>query len=68
MLRRQQMFLTIRRVFPEAAGVEAEIRDVQRRLGTAQERDDDFERVRKAAHRLNNMLCAALLAEKMDRF
>ena len=46
----------------------AQMWDVQRRLGTAQERDDDFERVRKAAHRLNNMLCAALLAEKMDRF
>jgi hypothetical protein len=64
MIKRQQLFVTAQRIFPDAAGVEAEIREVQGRLGTTQERRDDFERAQKAAHRLNNMLCAALLVEK----
>lgn len=38
-----------------------ELRSCQRRLGTSAEQPDDFERVLRLAHQLNNHLAAAYL-------
>ncbi|HVU33047.1 MAG TPA: hypothetical protein VHE61_06410 [Opitutaceae bacterium] len=40
-----------------------ELRAYQRRLGTASESGDDFDRVLRLAHEINNQLAAKFLAE-----
>ncbi len=58
---RQALMEAVNRHFAKAPMIEHEIAELQRRLGTPQERPDDLERANKAAHQLANMMCMALL-------
>ena len=49
------------RQFSHAPIIEREIIEIQRRLGTPEERLGDMERAKNAAHQLANMMCTALL-------
>jgi hypothetical protein len=58
---RGMLMESVSRQFSQARVLEGEIAEIQRRLGTPEERLDDMERANKAAHRLANMVCTALL-------
>jgi hypothetical protein len=58
---RRGLMEAVSRQFSQAPLIELELAEIQRRLGTPQERPDDLERAKSAAHQLANMVCAALL-------
>jgi hypothetical protein len=49
----------------DIATLRAELRQRQRRLGTADEQPDDFECTRALAHRINNLLTVEHLAYEL---
>ena len=51
----------VARQYSEAPLIEREIAEIQRRLGTPEERLGDLDRAKMAAHQLANMMCTALL-------
>ena len=59
------LMAAVTRQFSEAPVIEREIVEIQRRLGTPDERSGDMERAKKAAHQLANMMCTALLLRDM---
>ncbi len=59
--RRRALMASVAGIYPGAPALEREITEIQGRLGTSNERPDDMERARVAAHRLSNMICAGLL-------
>lgn len=58
---RRALMEAVSRQYSQAPMIEQEIVDLQRRLGTPQERPDDLDRAKRAAHQLANMICTALL-------
>jgi hypothetical protein len=58
---RPALMEAVNRHFADAPTIEHEIAELQRRLGTPQEKPGDLERANKAAHQLANMMCTALL-------
>ncbi len=58
---RRALMETVGRQFTDAPSIEHEIAEIQRRLGTPDERAGDMERAKQAAHQLANMMCTALL-------
>jgi hypothetical protein len=58
---RRALMDAVNRQFSHAPVIEREISEIQRRLGTPDERPDDMDRAKEAAHQLANMLCTALL-------
>lgn len=63
LMRRQGIMGIVRQTHPEAPQLEGEIREIQVRLGTTDERPGDFDRVKVAAHRLGNLMCLVMLAQ-----
>jgi hypothetical protein len=64
-LRRRTLMETVCRLYADAAGLRHEIAEIQKRLGTADELSGDFDRAHVAAHRLGNLMAAALLAQEV---
>ena len=62
-MRRQILMGIVRGLDPEAPHLEAEVRTIQARLGTADERHGDMERAKVIAHRLSDLMCLAVLAQ-----
>jgi hypothetical protein len=58
---RQSLMELVNRQFSHAPTLQQEIRDIQHRLGTPDERPEDLERAKIAAHKLANMMCSVLL-------
>ena len=57
----------VRRIYAEAPGLEQELKEIQRRLGTPDERPDDMERAAVIGHELTNMMCLAVLVQGLNR-
>jgi hypothetical protein len=66
-LRYGSLFEAARRSVPGVSSLQHELVELQRRLGTAREQPDDLRRVREAAHKLNNLLCVAMLRDQLAR-
>ena len=64
--RRRSLMDTVAGVYPVASALEREIGEIQARLGTSGELPEDLERAKVAAHRLSNMICAALLMRDVE--
>jgi len=62
-MRRQILMGIVRSLDPEAPGLETEVRAIQARLGTTEERPGDMERAKFVAHRLSDLMCLAVLAQ-----
>ncbi len=62
---RRALMETVAGIYPGASMLELEIAQIQARLGTRDERPDDLERAKVAAHTLGNMICAALLTSDL---
>lgn len=62
-MRRQILMGIVRGLDPEAPHLESEVRAIQARLGTADERSGDMERAKVVAHRLSDLMCLAVLAQ-----
>jgi hypothetical protein len=58
---RRVLMEAVSRQFSQAPLIEREITEIQRRLGTPDERPDDMERAKASAHKLANMMCSVLL-------
>ena len=58
---RQTLMEVVSKQFSQAPQLQMEIREIQRRLGTAEERPEDLERAKITAHKLANMMCSVLL-------
>lgn len=58
---RRALMDAVSRQFANAPVIEREVAEIQRRLGTSDERPGDLERAKMAAHQLANMMCTALL-------
>lgn len=58
---RRALMDAVGRQFSDAPLIEREIIEIQRRLGSPEERPDDFERAKVIAHKLANMMCSVLL-------
>ncbi len=58
---RRALMESVAGIYPGALALEQEVNEIQGRLGTSDERPDDMERAKVAAHTLSNMICAALL-------
>jgi hypothetical protein len=57
---------TIREKRADISALEEEVSEIQRRLGTSGERPNDIERAKMLAHRLANLVCAALLKQDLS--
>jgi hypothetical protein len=62
-MRRQMLMGIVRDLDPEAPRLETEVRAIQARLGTPNERPGDIERAKVVAHRLSALMCLAVLAQ-----
>jgi hypothetical protein len=58
---RRALMDAVNRQFSHAPVIEREIVEIQRRLGTPNERPDDMDRAKIVTHQLANMLCTTLL-------
>jgi hypothetical protein len=58
---RRALMEVVGKQFSSAPSIEREITEIQRRLGTPEERSDDLERAKVNAHKLANMMCSVLL-------
>ena len=65
--RSPSLFANARTPIPGVPALQSELTDLQNRLGTASERPGDLTRVREVAHKLNNLLCVALLRDQLAR-
>lgn len=61
------LFAAARGTVPGVWSLQHELAELQRRLGTALEQPDDLRRVREVAHKLNNLLCVAMLRDQLAR-
>ncbi|HZL45579.1 MAG TPA: hypothetical protein VFC28_05075 [Opitutaceae bacterium] len=64
---RQSLREAVRRIFSEAPLLEQELKEIQRRLGTSEERPDDMPRAALVGHELTNMMCLAVLVRSSTR-
>jgi hypothetical protein len=62
-MRRQVLMGIVQRFDPEAPLLVEEVRQIQLRLGTPDERPEDLERAKVVAHRLSTLMCLAVLAQ-----
>ena len=62
---RRALMEAVSRQFSNAPLIEREVAEIQRRLGTPDERPGDMERAKQDAHQLANMLCTALLLRSL---
>ena len=62
---RRVLMEAVGRQFADAPMLEREIAEIQRRLGTPDERLGDLERANSVAHQLANMMATALLMRSM---
>jgi hypothetical protein len=51
---------------PDVSALEEEVNEIQHRLGTPAERPNDLEQAKTLAHRLANLVCAALLQQDLN--
>ena len=65
-MRRQVLMGIVQRFDPEAPTLVEEVRQIQLRLGTPDERPEDLERAKVVAHRLSTLMCLAVLAQGMQ--
>jgi hypothetical protein len=64
---RQGLREVVRRIYSDAPVLEGELKQIQRRLGTPDERPDDMTRVVVIGHELTNMMCLAILMQGMNK-
>jgi hypothetical protein len=62
---RQALTEAVRKVHADAPVMELELTDLQRRLGTTNEKAGDFERAELVGHRLSNLMCIVLLSRDL---
>jgi hypothetical protein len=62
---RQGLREIVRRIYSDAPALEAELKQIQQRLGTPAEQPDDMVRVVVIGHELSNMMCLAVLMRGM---
>ena len=53
----------VRRLHSDAPVLERELKEIQARLGTPEERSTDIERAASLGHRLTNLMCLAVVAK-----
>jgi hypothetical protein len=64
---RQSLREIVRRIYSDAPALEQELKEIQRRLGTTDERPEDMTRVVVIGHQLTNMMCLAILVKGMNK-
>jgi hypothetical protein len=64
-MRRQILMSIVRKLDPEAPHLEDEVRAIQARLGTPDERPGDMDRAKVVAHRLSDLMCLAVLSQDL---
>jgi hypothetical protein len=63
--RRQSLQEMVHRANSDAPMLEQELKEIQRRLGTPDERPGDLERASAVGHQLTNLMCLAVLMQGM---
>jgi len=64
---RQGLQEVVRRIYSDAPLLEQELKEIQRRLGTPDERPEDMLRAPVIGHELTNMMCLAVLVQGMNK-
>ncbi len=64
---RQGLREVVRRIYSDAPVLEQELKTIQRRLGTPDERPEDMVRAAMIGHELTNMMCLAVLMKEMNK-
>jgi len=64
---RQGLREVVRRIYADAPVLEQELKEIQRRLGTPDERPEDMTRATVIGHELTNMMCLAVLMREMNK-
>jgi hypothetical protein len=57
----------VRRIYSDAPVLEQELKGIQQRLGTPEERPGDMARVVVIGHQLTNMMCLAALMQGLNK-
>ncbi len=65
-VRRQSLREMVERAHSDAPILEKELRDIQRRLGTAAEQPGDVDRASVIGHQLTNLMCLVVLMEGLS--
>ena len=64
---RQELRDVVRRIYSDAPVLEQELKEIQRRLGTPSEQQDDMLRATVIGHQLTNMMCLAVLMKGLNK-
>lgn len=65
-VRRQSLQEMVERAHIDAPKLEKELREIQRRLGTAEEQPGDVDRASSVGHQLTNLMCLVVLMQGLS--